>query len=94
MNARHRRHTVEEEARNREAALDRTIEDSFPASDPPSSIPNPDDDERDPLDHVDERDGQQDRADRRVVGRLTLAPLIALSFVVTGVLILRTSRSR
>ena len=64
MNARHRRYSVEEEARNSEAALDRTIEDSFPASDPPSSIPNPDD-ERDSLDHVDERDGQQDRADRR-----------------------------
>ena len=92
MNARHRRYSVEEEARNREAALDRTIEDSFPASDPPSSIPNPDDDERDSLDHVDERDGQQDCADRRVVGPLTLASLIALSLVVTGVLILRTSR--
>jgi hypothetical protein len=30
-----------EERRDREAALDRTIEASFPASDPPSSIPNP-----------------------------------------------------
>jgi|1186.fasta_scaffold963846_2 hypothetical protein len=27
-----------------EDALDRTIEDSFPASDPPSSIPDPDED--------------------------------------------------
>jgi len=27
----------------REAALDRTIEASFPASDPPSTIPNPED---------------------------------------------------
>ena len=26
----------------REANLDKTIEDSFPASDPPSSIPDPD----------------------------------------------------
>jgi hypothetical protein len=34
-------HTPEEE--RREAALDQTIEGSFPASDPPSSIPNPDD---------------------------------------------------
>jgi hypothetical protein len=25
----------------REEALDRTVEDSFPSSDPPSSIPNP-----------------------------------------------------
>jgi hypothetical protein len=36
-------HTPEEEHRIREAALDRTIEASFPASDPPSSNPNPDD---------------------------------------------------
>ena len=64
MNADHRKHTVDEEARNREAALDRTIEESFPASDPPSSIPNPDDD-HDSLDRVDERYGQQDPANRR-----------------------------
>ena len=36
-------HTAEEERRIREAALDKTIADSFPASDPPSSDPNPDD---------------------------------------------------
>jgi hypothetical protein len=36
-------HTSEEERKNREAALDRTIEGSFPASDPPSSTPNPND---------------------------------------------------
>ena len=36
-------HTPEEERRIREAALDQTIEESFPASDPPSSNPNPDD---------------------------------------------------
>ena len=36
-------HSREEERRIREAALDETIENSFPASDPPSSIPNPDD---------------------------------------------------
>jgi hypothetical protein len=35
-------HTEEEERRIREAALDQTIEASFPASDPPSSDPNPD----------------------------------------------------
>ena len=35
-------HTPEEERRIRESALDETIEDSFPASDPPSSLPNPD----------------------------------------------------
>jgi hypothetical protein len=36
-------HTPEEEREIREAALDRTIEGSFPASDPSSSNPNPDD---------------------------------------------------
>ena len=36
-------HSEEEERRIREAALDRTIEASFPASDPPSTDPNPDD---------------------------------------------------
>jgi len=36
------RHTNEEEHAIREAALDETIANSFPASDPPSSIPNPD----------------------------------------------------
>jgi hypothetical protein len=38
------KHTKEEERRNRDAALDETIEESFPASDPPSTVPNPDDD--------------------------------------------------
>lgn len=38
-------HTPEEERRIREAALDETVEATFPASDPPSTIPNPDDDE-------------------------------------------------
>ena len=38
-------HTPEEENDIREAALDETIEASFPASDPPSSNPNPDDHE-------------------------------------------------
>jgi hypothetical protein len=35
-------HTADEERRIREAALDKTIEASFPASDPPSTDPNPD----------------------------------------------------
>ena len=38
----HDDHTTEEE-RRREAALDQTIENSFPASDPLSTQPNPDD---------------------------------------------------
>jgi len=39
------RHTPEEERKIREAALDETIAESFPASDPPSTIPNPDEDD-------------------------------------------------
>jgi hypothetical protein len=38
-------HSSEEEHRIREAALDETIEETFPASDPLSTIPNPDDEE-------------------------------------------------
>jgi hypothetical protein len=38
-------HTPEEEHGIREAALDKTLADTFPASDPPSTIPNPDDDQ-------------------------------------------------
>lgn len=37
-------HTPEEERKIREAALDETIAATFPASDPPSTLPNPDDD--------------------------------------------------
>jgi hypothetical protein len=40
---RRHQHTPEEEVRIREAALAKTVADSFPASDPPSSDPNPDD---------------------------------------------------
>ena len=35
-------HTPEQERAIREAALDETIAETFPASDPPSTIPNPD----------------------------------------------------
>jgi hypothetical protein len=38
-------HTPEQERKIREAALDETVEASFPASDPPSTTPNPDDDD-------------------------------------------------
>lgn len=38
-------HPPAEERRIRDAALDDTIEASFPASDPPSTDPNPDDDD-------------------------------------------------
>jgi hypothetical protein len=36
------RHTPDEEREIREAALDETVASSFPASDPPSTLPNPD----------------------------------------------------
>jgi hypothetical protein len=36
-------HTPEEERKIREAALDQTLAGSFPASDPSSTDPNPDD---------------------------------------------------
>lgn len=39
------RHTPEQERLIREAAMDETIAETFPASDPPSTIPNPDEDE-------------------------------------------------
>jgi hypothetical protein len=45
-------HTPDEERRIREAALDHTVEESFPASDPPSTLPNPDDDTVAPDDTV------------------------------------------
>jgi hypothetical protein len=48
-------HSPEEERKIREAALDRTIEESFPASDPPSSDPNPDN--HDALEDEERRDG-------------------------------------
>lgn len=37
--------TPEDERRFREAGLDKTLADSFPASDPPSTLPNPEDDD-------------------------------------------------
>jgi hypothetical protein len=36
-------HNRDEEYRIREKALDRTLAETFPASDPPSTLPNPDD---------------------------------------------------
>ncbi len=45
-------HSDEEERRIREAALDETIASSFPASDPPSTLPNPDEHDAVPGDGV------------------------------------------
>ena len=36
---------AEDEREKREKMLDKTIADSFPTSDPPSTIPNPEEDE-------------------------------------------------
>jgi hypothetical protein len=36
------RHSPTEERNIREAALDETLKGTFPASDPPSTVPNPD----------------------------------------------------
>lgn len=49
-------HSPEEEQRIREDALDETLAESFPASDPPSTLPNPDHDEK-PEDTADD-DGE------------------------------------
>ena len=37
--------TQEDERRFREAGLEKTLANSFPASDPPSTLPNPEDDD-------------------------------------------------
>ena len=53
-------HTPDEERRIRDAALDETLAETFPASDPLSSNPNPDDDTvLDTPDIGDQRDGRQ-----------------------------------
>jgi len=54
-------HTPEEERRIREAALDETIAGSFPASDPPSSLPNPDEHDADGLESPDRLRGPERR---------------------------------
>jgi len=58
------RHTVDGESLSREAALDRTIQDSFPASDPPSSIPNPDSHEHPHQDYATDEHVLPDRANK------------------------------
>lgn len=51
-------HTPAEERSIREAALDQTIENSFPASDPPSTNPNPYDHDALPVPATPERGDQ------------------------------------
>jgi hypothetical protein len=49
-------HSHDEERRIREKALDETLAATFPASDPPSSLPNPDDDSVDTVSTTNEPD--------------------------------------
>lgn len=49
-------HSPEAEHRRREAALDETLSATFPASDPPSTLPNPDDHSVDAGSSVKEQD--------------------------------------
>lgn len=58
MNA--HRHSPAEERRIRDAALDETLANTFPASDPPSSIPDPDE-----HDLMDEGQEQTENSSRR-----------------------------
>lgn len=61
----HHQHTPDEERRIRDAALDETLAETFPASDPLSSDPNPDDDTvLDRADAGDRGDGRQAVASR------------------------------
>jgi len=50
-------HTPERERLRREAALDHTIEQSFPASDPPSTDPTPDSETNEDPDERERGDG-------------------------------------
>jgi hypothetical protein len=61
----------EEERRNREKMLDETLEDSFPASDPLSTNPNPDNhgaDDHEPAVEDEDRDPQRKPPTRSTAG--------------------------
>ena len=53
-------HSPETERRIREAALDETLSATFPASDPLSTLPNPDDDSVDAVPDRDDETGKLD----------------------------------
>jgi hypothetical protein len=57
------KHTPQEEHRIREAALDETLAESFPASDAPSSVPNPDN--HDAVDDGSGAGGQEDTSAKK-----------------------------
>jgi hypothetical protein len=58
-------HTPEEERKIREAALDETIAETFPASDPPSTIPNPDEHDVPEMPDADNRNLEHETTKRR-----------------------------
>ena len=55
-------HSPSEERKIRDGALDETIAESFPASDPPSTLPNPDTDDTPEYTSEDHRDDRGKRA--------------------------------
>ena len=65
-------HNADTERRIREAALDETLSATFPASDAPSTIPNPDDDSVDAVSTTIEKDSKPTPAakDRGSRGRI------------------------
>ena len=72
-------HTPDEERRIREAALDETIAESFPASDPPSSLPNPD--EHDAMGSGVEEAAAADVRDNREASRFEIAADAEIAFL-------------
>ncbi len=74
-------HTPEEERRIREAALDETIAESFPSSDPPSSLPNPDEHDTAGFDQVRETLAEFQRGLASLSGPLSFEELFPPDFM-------------
>ena len=74
-------HTPEEERRIREAALDETISESFPSSDPPSSLPNPDEHDTPGFDSVREKLAEFQRGLARLNGPMSFEELFTPDFM-------------
>ena len=74
-------HTPDEERRIREAALDETISESFPSSDPPSSLPNPDEHDTPGFDDVREKLAEFQRGLARLNGPLTFEEIFTPDFM-------------
>ncbi len=78
MSSNDHRHTPDEERRIREAALDETISESFPASDPPSSLPNPDEHD---AEGSGAEDADADVRDNREASRFEIATDAGVAFL-------------